>query len=108
MAAILCEIILKEDGAYVSYDTYYVEAYCPVLDRFRTCWPINSVSQSWLRYHDGEDLEKLYVWGELRSYIRDSTVYMEKGEFVDYAERIMTKVALLRICTMMRKAEQIL
>ena len=91
MAAILCEIILKEDGAYVSYDTYYVEAYNPVLDRIWTCWPIHIVSQAWIRYHDGEELKRLCVWGRLTSYIRDSTVYMEKGEFVDYVERLMTK-----------------
>ena len=91
MAAILCEIILKENNATIVYDTYFVEARIPFEDRYWSSWPVHEIAQAWIRYHNGAEIEKKYVWGRFRSFIRDSTVRMEEKEFKEYVARIINQ-----------------
>ncbi|SFO40013.1 hypothetical protein SAMN05216351_108110 [Pseudobutyrivibrio sp. JW11] len=63
MASILTEIIIREEGGEVSYDTWKVEINRP--QRVLKVWPIDAVVQAWLRYHNNERKVD-FVWAMCR------------------------------------------
>ena len=63
MSAILTEIALKKD-IEIDYDAWRVE----VRGKGYSFWPIFTVVQAWLRYHEGNK-DLLIVWAMVRTVI---------------------------------------
>ncbi len=64
MAAILTEIALKKEKVEIDYDAWRIEV---KVDGY-SFWPIFTVVQAWLRYHQGNK-DMLVVWAMARTFI---------------------------------------
>lgn len=89
MAAILSKIILVEKGSEIFYDTYRVEIHIPHKSSYLTREPINIISGAWIRYHNDKysNGSRDHVWGMVSCFIHDSTIRMDKEEFLKYIEK---------------------
>ena len=50
MAALVVKIIMEHEGAEINFSSWRVEMFCPKSGL--RVWPIDTVTQAWLRYHN--------------------------------------------------------